>query len=58
MTKIESRAVTDRLSVTTMGLGGTGLGNMYRSTEPKDAHATVHAAFELAERGLVARRRA
>ncbi len=46
MTKIESRTVTERLSVTTMGLGGTGLGNMYRSTEPKDAHATVHAAFE------------
>ncbi|KQS83025.1 MULTISPECIES: aldo/keto reductase [unclassified Rhizobium] len=46
MRKIESRTVTERLSVTTMGLGGTGLGNMYRSTEPKDAHATVHAAFE------------
>lgn len=29
-----------------MGLGGTGLGNMYRATDPSVAHATVHAAFE------------
>lgn len=46
MKKILSRAVTDGLSVTTMGLGGTGLGNMYRSTDPLDAHATVQAAYE------------
>ena len=46
MKKILSRAVTDSLSVTTMGLGGTGLGNMYRSTDPQDAYATVHAAYE------------
>jgi len=29
-----------------MGLGGTGLGNMYRATEIRDALATVHAAFD------------
>ena len=46
MKKVLSRAVTDRLSVTTIGLGGTGLGNMYRSTDPQDAFATVHAAYE------------
>lgn len=28
-----------------MGLGGTGLGNMYRATDPAVAHETVHAAF-------------
>ena len=41
-----SRKVAPGLNVTTMGLGGTGLGNMYRATEPKEAFATVQAAFE------------
>ena len=46
MSKMETRAVTaGGLRVTTMGLGGTGLGNMYRATDPKVAHDTVHAAF-------------
>lgn len=40
------RSVNESLEVTTMGLGGTGLGNMYRATEPHDAFATVHAAYE------------
>ncbi|MDL2401681.1 aldo/keto reductase [Rhizobium mayense] len=44
---LEKRSVSrSGLSVTTMGLGGTGLGNMYRATDPKVAHDTVHAAFE------------
>lgn len=47
MPKLEKRSVTKGgLEVTTMGLGGTGLGNMYRATDPKVAHETVHAAFE------------
>jgi D-threo-aldose 1-dehydrogenase len=47
MSKIEKRSVTaGGLQVTTMGLGGTGLGNMYRATDPKVAYGTVHAAFE------------
>jgi D-threo-aldose 1-dehydrogenase len=46
MSKMETRAITaSGLKVTTMGLGGTGLGNMYRATDPKVAHDTVHAAF-------------
>ncbi|HEX4766667.1 MAG TPA: aldo/keto reductase [Lichenihabitans sp.] len=45
MPAIESRAINDRLRVTTMGLGGTGLGNMYRAVDPAAAIATVHAAF-------------
>lgn len=45
--QIERRPVTrGGLEVTTMGLGGTGLGNMYRATEPSDAAATVVRAFE------------
>lgn len=44
---LETRSVTKGgLNITTMGLGGTGLGNMYRATDPKVAHDTVHAAFE------------
>jgi len=47
MPKLEKRNITaGGLEVTTMGLGGTGLGNMYRATDPKVAHHTVHAAFE------------
>lgn len=47
MPDLEKRSVTKGgLTVTTMGLGGTGLGNMYRATDPKVAHETVHAAFE------------
>jgi len=46
MPSLEKRNVTTAgLAVTTMGLGGTGLGNMYRATDPKVAHETVHAAF-------------
>ncbi|ASR10035.1 hypothetical protein CHY08_23370 (plasmid) [Rhizobium leguminosarum bv. viciae] len=46
MSKMQTRAVTAQgLQITTMGLGGTGLGNMYRATDPKAAHDTVHAAF-------------
>lgn len=44
---IEFSAVTKSgLEVTTMGLGGTGLGNMYRAVEVEAAIATVHAAYE------------
>lgn len=46
MRNLETRSINARLQVTTMGLGGTGLGNMYRATDPKVAHETVHAAFE------------
>lgn len=47
MANLEKRPVTKGgLEVTIMGLGGTGLGNMYRATDPKVAHETVHAAFE------------
>ncbi len=49
MPEITTRTITDGLGVTTMGLGGTGLGNMYRAVDPADAIATVHAAYE---RGL------
>lgn len=43
---MKTRAITaDGLRVTTMGLGGTGLGNMYRATDPQVAHDTVQAAF-------------
>jgi len=46
MPEIEFRAVTNGgLKVTTMGLGGTGLGNMYRAVEPEAAIATVYAAY-------------
>jgi len=46
MTAISSRTVTKSgLKVTTMGLGGTGLGNMYKATDPEVATETVHAAF-------------
>ncbi|MEH7901528.1 aldo/keto reductase [Rhizobium laguerreae] len=46
MSKMQTRAVTAQgLQITTMGLGGTGLGNMYRATDPAVAHDTVHAAF-------------
>ncbi|RKP47799.1 aldo/keto reductase [Pararobbsia silviterrae] len=47
MTEISSRVLgTSGLKLTTMGLGGTGLGNMYRATDPDVAIATVHTAFE------------
>lgn len=46
MPGIEYRAVTDSgLRVTAIGLGGTGLGNMYRAVDPEAAIATVHAAY-------------
>ena len=44
---LEKRSVTaGGLTVTTMGLGGTGLGNMYRATDPKVALDTVQAAYD------------
>jgi D-threo-aldose 1-dehydrogenase len=47
MLEIESRAVTSNgLKVTTIGLGGTGLGNMYRAVDPNAAIATVQAAYD------------
>lgn len=47
MAEIEFRAVTSNgLKVTTIGLGGTGLGNMYRAVDTEAAVRTVHAAYE------------
>ena len=47
MPDIEFRAVASNgLEVTTMGLGGTGLGNMYRAVDAEAAIATVHAAYD------------
>lgn len=47
MPGITTRAITARdLDVTTVGLGGTGLGNMYTAVDPQAAIATVHAAFD------------
>src|SRR5262245_61871058 len=47
MPEIGLRAVTTRgLSVTTIGLGGTGLGNMYRPVDTEIAMATVPAAYD------------
>jgi D-threo-aldose 1-dehydrogenase len=44
---LERRSVTKGgLEVTIMGLGGTGLGNMYRAVETEAAIATVHQAYE------------
>lgn len=45
MPEIGFRPVGNGLSVTTMGLGGTGLGNMYRAVDAEDAIATVQAAY-------------
>ncbi len=46
MNAMATRTVSaNGLAVTTLGLGGTGLGNMYRATDPEVATATVHAAF-------------
>jgi D-threo-aldose 1-dehydrogenase len=47
MPDIEFRPVIrDGLKVTTIGLGGTGLGNMYRAVDPGAAIATVQAAYD------------
>ncbi|MCX5514376.1 pyridoxal 4-dehydrogenase [Kaistia algarum] len=47
MAEIEFRAVASNgLNVTTIGLGGTGLGNMYRAVDTEAAVQTVHAAYE------------
>ena len=46
MPELDRRPIAgDGLALTTMGLGGTGLGNMYRAVDPADAIATVHAAY-------------
>jgi D-threo-aldose 1-dehydrogenase len=47
MPDIEHRVIANGgLNLTTLGLGGTSLGNMYRAVSPEAAIATVHAAFE------------
>ncbi|RUX46483.1 hypothetical protein EOA22_34015, partial [Mesorhizobium sp. M7A.F.Ca.US.014.04.1.1] len=47
MAEIEFRAVSKGgLKVTTIGLGGTGLGNMYRAVDTDAAVKTVQAAYE------------
>lgn len=46
MPEVEFRTIANGLEVTAMGLGGTGLGNMYRAVDQDAAIATVHAAFE------------
>jgi D-threo-aldose 1-dehydrogenase len=43
---MDSRTIAGDLKVTTMGLGGTGLGNMYRAVDTDEALATVRAAFD------------
>ena len=46
MAEIEFRPVAKNgLKVTTIGLGGTGLGNMYRAVHTDAAVETVHAAY-------------
>ena len=47
MAEIEFRAVAKSgLKVTTIGLGGTGLGNMYRAVDTETAINTVCAAYD------------
>ena len=47
MAEIEFRTVASGgLKVTTIGLGGTGLGNMYQAVETETAIATVQAAYD------------
>jgi D-threo-aldose 1-dehydrogenase len=46
MPEVEFRTIANGLEVTTIGLGGTGLGNMYRAVDQDAAIATVHAAYE------------
>jgi D-threo-aldose 1-dehydrogenase len=47
MAEIEFRAVAKNgLKVTTIGLGGTGLGNMYRAVDTDTAVKAVHAAYD------------
>ena len=46
MPEVEFRTIASGLKVTTIGLGGTGLGNMYRAVDQDAAIATVHAAYE------------
>jgi D-threo-aldose 1-dehydrogenase len=46
MSAIPSRTIARSLKVTTMGLGGTGLGNMYRAVDTDVAIATVQAAYD------------
>src|SRR6266705_4394622 len=45
MPELDFRSIIGGLKVTTMGLGGTGLGNMYRAVDTEAAVATVHAAY-------------
>jgi len=46
MPAIDFRTVSKNgLRITTMGLGGTGLGNMYRNVDTEAALGTVHAAY-------------
>jgi D-threo-aldose 1-dehydrogenase len=46
MPVMDFRAIASGLKVTTMGLGGTGLGNMYRAVDTDEAIATVRAAYD------------
>ena len=43
---METRTINEHLSVTTMGLGGTGLGNIYQAVDTGEAIATVNAACD------------
>ena len=43
---MQVRSINKNLSVTTIGLGGTGLGNMYRAVHVEEAIATVQSAYE------------
>jgi len=46
MPAMDVRTIASGLKVTTMGLGGTGLGNMYRTVDTDVAIATVRAAYD------------
>jgi D-threo-aldose 1-dehydrogenase len=46
MPVMDFRVIASGLRVTTMGLGGTGLGNMYRAVDTDSAIATVRAAYD------------
>jgi D-threo-aldose 1-dehydrogenase len=46
MPAIDVRMIASGLKVTTMGLGGTGPGNMYRAVYTDVAIATVRAAYD------------
>jgi D-threo-aldose 1-dehydrogenase len=47
MPELQIRDINNNLKVTTIGLGGTGLGNMYRAVDPAAAVSIVHAAYDM-----------